>query len=144
MKNLFAFTISVMVALLMLSCGDKSVVATDTHGQEEAKLILDNGNKWKANAETTEGVLKMKTLLSSFTDRENPKAYLTLKQNLENELNIIFSKCTMKGEAHDQLHNFLIPIKDMIKGLDAAELSSRQETVKKLESHLALYENYFE
>jgi hypothetical protein len=60
-----------------------------------------------------------------------------LKDSLQVEFKTIFQKCTMKGEAHDQLHNFLIPVK---KELDQLSV----ENIDELTKYLKTYSNYFQ
>lgn len=64
-----------------------------------------------------------------------------LTGNLEKEFSGILEKCTMKGEAHEQLHNYLLPLKSKIE-----ELKAHPETakIKAVQSYLLEYENYFQ
>jgi len=53
----------------------------------------------------------------------------------------IFQKCTMKGESHNQLHNFLLPLKEMLEKL---EEHSEKQDLEEIKSYLHTYKNYFE
>ena len=133
----------------MFSCVQKKQDPSKTKQTVEHKdesenvLKLDNGNLWSANTETTDGIKNMIAFMSSFTEKENLMAYATLNQNLENEFGTIITKCTMKGEAHNQLHNYLIPMKSLIKGLKSSELIICKENYKKLNIQLETYAAYF-
>ncbi len=114
------------------------------HQHQDIGLTLDNGNKWKANPETTTGIQNMIRLVHDLSDPENAQAYNSLKTDLEAEFTMIFKKCTMTGEAHNQLHNFLLPMKKMFEGLASDNLNAQQDHLRKLKHHLAEYSNYFE
>ena len=117
---------------------------TSEHHSEEVGLSLDNGNRWNANPETTTGVLNMIALMNSFTDTENVESYSQLTTSLKSEFSMIFKYCTMKGESHNQLHSFLVPIKDLFKGLSSNDLETCKASFDKLNTHLAIYKDYFE
>lgn len=115
----------------------------EEHQHEVNAIQLNNGKKWEANLETTEGIKKMQQIMQVFSNKESPVTYSSIKEDLETEFTNIFEKCTMKGEAHNQLHNYLKPMVILFDGL----ASSDQDTCKKshvsLENHLLLYQNYF-
>ena len=156
-KSVFKIVLLATVVLLY-SCGNKSketketsntpetpkVEAVESHEGTGMELSLDEGKLWKANIETTVGVQNMIELMKNFKEKENVASYGKLTENLKQEFGIIFEKCTMKGEAHNQLHNFLIPIKDLFKGLSSEDIDTCKESFNKLNTHLVVYKNYFE
>ncbi len=114
----------------------------ETH-ESEGVLKLNNGDLWMANSETSEGIQQMTQLIADFTNSENMEAYPELKANLEAEFGTIISKCTMTGEAHDQLHNYLLPMKPLFKDLAEDDLAKRKSALEKLTKHLSEYSAYF-
>lgn len=107
------------------------------HGEAEAAYVqLDNGKKWQANLETTQGIRNMQSLLGGATDNT-----AELSAQLENEFNLIFKNCTMTGEAHEQLHNYLLPMKDQLKQLKDSNTKAQREEIQ---AYLKTYDNYFE
>ncbi len=114
----------------------------ETHHGDDSALKLDNGAKWQANPETTEGVRAMQLHLEEFKST-GQNDYRVLKQKLEQEFKYIFDKCTMKGPSHEQLHNFLYPMKTMFAGLEE-DMVSAQKSLILLEQHLPVYFQYFE
>ena len=64
-----------------------------------------------------------------------------LRQELDKEFNVILQKCTMTGEAHNQLHNYLLPLKEQYEQLDE---NSGSESVQKIKDYLHIYSSYFE
>jgi hypothetical protein len=67
-----------------------------------------------------------------------------LHQALTHELQFIFKECTMKGESHEQLHHYLIPLRDYINQLEKAEQDEALTLEKKIQAHLQLFHQYFE
>lgn len=109
---------------------------TETAGN----LILNNGAKWQANTETTVGINNMLKLVDDYMNNKNTDTKV-LGQNLEKEFTDILQKCTMSGEAHNQLHNFLLPLKDKIEHLKE---NQKTEEVKEIQSYLKNYNTYFQ
>ncbi|GAB1446914.1 MAG: hypothetical protein KF860_14635 [Cyclobacteriaceae bacterium] len=111
----------------------------DTHGAPGG-VQLDNGNKWMANIETTQGIQNMAQMVDvALADPASSAA--PLKENLLLEFTDILNKCTMTGESHEQLHNYLLPLKDQIENLDETDKNAALGEIK---SYLSTYKNYFE
>ncbi|AEV34400.1 hypothetical protein Oweho_3451 [Owenweeksia hongkongensis DSM 17368] len=101
----------------------------------DSNVKLNNGKRWEGNAETTEGINNMLVLGNNFD--EETQAYDQLQVDLQNEFRTIFKKCTMTGEAHDQLHNYLIPLKAKIEKVTGDNLTE-------IRDYLKTYKNYFQ
>ena len=114
------------------------------HYNEVEELKLNDGNLWEANAETTDGIHTMLQLMSDFPEVESAEAYATLKTNLDAQFKTIIKECTMTGEAHDQLHLFIVPMRDLFNGLTASDIENNKAHFNKLNAHLKSYKNYFE
>jgi hypothetical protein len=99
-------------------------------------LSLDNGSKWVANKETTEGIHEMMRLVADYT-ASSANDLDKLQEDLRTEFRTIFAKCTMKGEAHNQLHNYLYPLKEQIDELPKVDLAD-------VNKYLQLYFTYFQ
>ena len=133
------------LVLVIFACGEKH-----DHSDNEKTvysipdLELNNNALWKANTETTDGIFGMIGLMDSFSDKENVSAYNELAGSLNKEFNGIFKNCTMTGAAHDQLHNYLLPLKEIMEGLRSSELNICKASFADLEHHLGLYFEFFE
>lgn len=121
----------------------KSQKEEQEHHEIKEVLSLNNGNLWDANVETTAGIRNMATLMDSFTEKENVKSYNKLKGNLEKEFMSILTNCSMEGESHNQLHTYLVPMKDTFKGLASDDLAVCKENFEKLNNRLGEYKTYF-
>ncbi len=116
----------------------------ESHESIDGVVSLNNGNLWEANPETTIGINNMKKRMTSFTNIENVSAYSLLKNDLEADFTELFEKCTMKGEAHNQLHNYLFPFIDLFDGLESSEIETCKRNFNELTIQLEQYPNYFE
>jgi hypothetical protein len=101
---------------------------------------LNNGQKWEANPETKEGIKEMKNLVNVFNAR-TPHDAVALHDSLEKTFTVLLQKCTMSGEAHEQLHAYLEPLHEMIGQLNEGDGSG---TARKIESYLGEFEKYFQ
>ena len=153
MKQILSFTL----LLLLAACNNakqegehehhhghdsSTVIPAEAHEHEGSSttVALDNGKKWKANIETTEGIEKMKSLTQgAIAENKTPQNLLPA---LQHEFKTIFDKCTMTGEAHNQLHNYLIPVKTQLDSLKSATASSKN--LEDLQHYLETYPQYFE
>ena len=158
MKKSVLKIVLLAAVVILYSCGNQKKENTNTPNSEEApkteeiesnkgtenELSLDEEQLWKANIETTIGVENMIELMKNFNKKDNVDSYLKLTESLKQEFAMIFEKCTMKGEAHNQLHNFLIPLNDLFGTLSSKDLNKCKESFNKLNMHLAVYKSYFE
>ncbi|HRN38317.1 MAG TPA: hypothetical protein PLV70_04295 [Flavobacteriales bacterium] len=147
-----SFFFTLVSALLLGACGpaateqDHAEQASEQevagevhdHGSEAQAVQLDNGNTWAANTETTEGIAAMQALLAGFDPATGDAP--VLHEELEAEFKEIFAKCTMTGEAHNQLHNYLIPVHKMLDGMGNEPSEAQRD---ELANYLATYGNYF-
>ena len=105
---------------------------------ESKAVMLDNGKLWVANPETTEGIKNMQKIIA---ERKQEATGAVLKEALENEFQMIFEKCTMTGEAHNQLHNYLVPLKMKLNQLDG---TNDEQVISEIDAYLKEYSNYFQ
>ncbi|HEY9169760.1 MAG TPA: hypothetical protein VIN72_09755 [Lutibacter sp.] len=152
MKKVNILIMAILATVLVISCNNdknkKQEISKPAQTEEETHnnegvLKLNNGDLWMANIETTEGIQQMTQLIADFTEYESMDAYPVLKANLEAEFGTIISKCSMTGEAHDQLHNYLLPMKPLFKNLAGDELAKRKSALETLKKHLSEYSAYF-
>ena len=141
------FTILLGGLLIITSCsGSEETETTDGVEIERVEiegLALNNGEKWSANTETIEGVHNMMKLVdNTFETNED---YQKLAEDLGTEKSAIFNKCSMKGEAHDNLHSFLMPLIEKIKQLEeSSEIENSSKITNEIKLHLNEFDYFFE
>lgn len=118
----------------------KEAESNHQHDEGKSKVQLDNGKKWKANPETITGINNMLALVQDGIDGK--KEATTLHEPLQFEFKTIFEKCTMQGESHTQLHNFLLPLKDDLDKFEKGNVNT--ESLKEMQDYLLTFKNYFE
>ncbi|MDB4289565.1 hypothetical protein N9887_00630 [Flavobacteriaceae bacterium] len=144
MKNTILKLTLILAIAFVSSCRKDAKQKTDELNlSEQNGIALNDGNRWIANPETTEVIKNMMKIMNTFNEKEDINSYATLTESLKSEFSMVFEKCTMKGEAHNQLHNFLIPINDLFEPLASSDLKKCQESYDKLNSHLKVYQTYF-
>lgn len=110
---------------------------SEKHKETVAKVSLNKGQLWKANPETTAGINALRKIILESSQEESASI---LKEKLNSEFALIFKKCTMEGEAHNQLHNYLLPLKLKINSLDD---SNKAEIKKEIIAYLDEYPLFF-
>lgn len=152
MKIYSRLILFVFLFLCIASCNqrkgeEQGVFNTVQKDRDEEKkdhtLVLNDGERWIANNETNQGIKAMVELTQSFPYTDDVASYRMLHAQLESELAKIFKKCTMKGEAHDQLHNYLLPLKKRITNLELSNVNESKAIVEELKMYLLVYDNYF-
>ena len=108
-----------------------------------SQIQLDNGSKWKANIETTEGLNAMSSRIAE--DESNSiKHYKKLASALNDLKNNVIKECTMEGESHDNLHVFLVPLVNIIEALGEVNSVHKGAVITKdIREHIEVYNNYF-
>lgn len=144
MKTLLTLVI-VFSFVSLGSCKHKHSEEESSHKIEPVQL--DQGKKWKSDQQTNEGVAKMQSLVTAFKkDTPNPviEDYKRLNSQLQTELDLVFKKCTMTGNAHQQLHNFLVSVIKELNTLKEDDLKASEHAFHTMEKNLFSYTNFFE
>lgn len=107
-------------------------------------LYLNDGKKWEANKETTEGIDRM---LSQFSILEKPTdtlAYHAFADSLMADFIYIINYCVDMGPAHEMIHSYLFPIQEMIVPMQIGGFETCTAQYIKLQEYLDRYHQYFE
>lgn len=115
----------------------------ENHTGDGSTVQLNDGETWEANPETTTGIKNMQELINDFDPGAERAEYVALHDHMDREFKTIFAKCTMTGEAHNQLHNYLHPMREWIDGLMAEDDETRHHSLEKLNARLDEYPRYF-
>ena len=116
---------------------------TDDHSHAAKAVQLNNGEKWPANAETTTGIRNMSALIDNYNDAPETEDCRALKAKLASEFDKLIQQCTMTGEAHDQLHNYLTPLREKFEELETADGEQCNKVISEIKSQLDNYNNFF-
>ena len=148
--------LAIVLAITSSGCGNRTdetehnhsaVSEHENHSHAETGdqniVSLNNGEKWEANIETSDGMNNMINLIKNFpADTTSDNCRIT-KEKLNVEYASIIEKCTMTGEAHNQLHKFLVPLNNYINELDGGDIENCRKNLERINDHLAEYYVYF-
>lgn len=130
-----AFFFSALLIFFLSGC--------DPDNNEEG-LRLNDGKKWEVNDEMKPHIEKGRELLSEFIASADTN-FIKLAEDLDGQNRALIMSCTMKGEAHDELHKWLYPHMELIEDLSAAENFDEAEVlVKDLDRSFRAYGDYFQ
>ncbi|WP_299183959.1 hypothetical protein [uncultured Aquimarina sp.] len=104
-------------------------------------LRLNNGKKWKATGSMINGMDKMNAILEGLDMESFDQKMIGYKLNFE--IRMMMSMCTATGEAHNQFHYYLDPLKEQVNGLQIVNDMSKEPLLKAIKSHLDAYNDYF-
>lgn len=100
--------------------------------------------KWLANKETNEGVKHMIISLET-TETMTLQDYKTLAKQLSSHKDFIIKNCTMKGEPHENLHVWLLPLMAKIEALSEAKTIEEASKIKQSTAeNINKYNSYFQ
>ena len=114
------------------------------HGDAEDELGLNDGKKWEMNAEMLTIVRSMEKDVNEFssTKLEDLQAF---GSKLDGQVNALTSSCTMEGQAHDELHKWLLPYIHDIKHLKESTTDAEgKESLDDLKESFVVFNQYFE
>ena len=134
------------VVLLLFSCNTKSKeektteIKTEEHQHSESETIqLNNGEKWKVDDNMMLHIRNMEKDIIHF-DQEKSTNYSLLANKLKTNIDILTSNCTMKGQAHDELHKWLVPYIELVDSF-SKEKSANQFT--EIQNSFLTFNQYF-
>jgi len=137
MKKLSTLALILWSILIIVSCN--SLQETHSDG-----ISLNNGKKWMVNAEMKPHIQEGKEILEAY-QADGGSDYKALAEQLEAANAELIKSCTMDGESHNQLHNWLLPHKKLISKLkDASNEDGAEQVIEELEESFKTYEKYFE
>lgn len=149
-------TFSIIPLLVFLfSCGSTSQekpqkqkqteTQEENHHHDESEAIeLNNGQKWKVDSNMVRHIRNMENDVIFFTKLEQ-KDYKTLSVKLQTNIDLLTSNCTMKGQAHDELHKWLLPYIDLVQELSVAkDESEAAKQFEKIQTSYQTFNQYFQ
>lgn len=144
-----------VISLFLFSCGnaskEKSKEETETvtheehqHNYEMQTIELNNGEKWKVDANMITHIRNMENDIISFSTVEQ-KDYKSLSEKLQSNIDLLTSNCTMKGKAHDELHKWLLPYIDLVKELsEAKDETEAAKQFENIQTSFTTFNQYFQ
>lgn len=144
-----------VISLFLFSCSntsnEKSKQQTETvtheehqHNAEIQTIELNNGEKWKVDANMITHIRNMENDVISFAKVEQ-KDYKSLSEKLQSNIDLLTSNCTMKGKAHDELHKWLLPYIDLVNELsEAKDETEAEKQFQNIQTSFTAFNQYFQ
>lgn len=142
-------------SLLLYSCGnftnEKSNNQTEVaeqnnhhHDDESEAIELNNGEKWKVDANMITHIRNMENDINHFANVEQ-KDFKSLAEKLQTNIDLLTSNCTMKGKAHDELHKWLLPYIDLVKEFsEAKDETEASKQYENIQTSFTTFNQYFQ
>lgn len=139
MKHAAHFVSALVSLALLFGCGGGTSVEhhVPDHAHGTVEMASDSA-RWSANPETTEGIRGMQALVGGYP--ANGLTEHLLRDSLDARMALIFERCTMKGEAHEALHHYLLPLQGLIHRLPEGSSSPQVDSLRR---HLRHYDEVF-
>ena len=137
------------VVMLMACNSKKNIEAEHSHSNhehthQEAGIALNNGTKWKVNADMLPHINAMEDAVAEFNS-EDASAVNELGEALKAHNKELISSCTMKGDAHNELHKWLHPYMDLLEKLSAVDDQDEgKKLLEELKASFSTFHTYFE
>jgi hypothetical protein len=112
---------------------------TEHHHDEHEAIVLNNGEKWKVDDNMMEHIRNMEKDVTAFAGNSD-KDYAQLATKLKTNLDLLTSNCTMKGQAHDELHKWLVPYIELV---DTLEKNQSEAEFKAIQDSFETFNQYF-
>lgn len=138
-----------LMSLFIFSCNNTVIDNTENsnnkeeHHHDDEPIVLDNGEKWKVDDNMMVHVQNMEIEINSF-DSQNENDFAVLAKSINNHLDLLTGNCTMKGQAHDELHKWLLPFLDLSEEFSASQTIEEFTTnFKKIKTSFVTFNTYF-
>lgn len=119
-------------------------VKVDTHEEIQDELHLHGENKWKVSEHMVEHIKSVDSLVNNYnvTSEKTPKA---LAIEVDEQLKMVTQTCDMTGEAHAQLHLWLLPFWNLVDQMKESTDPEKQMVILgEMKESIKLYHTYFE
>tara|TARA_R110001592_G_scaffold65203_2_gene200280 strand:+ start:4447 stop:4962 length:516 start_codon:yes stop_codon:yes gene_type:complete len=123
-------------------------VVTSNHSDSNAtidkglNIKLNGDNKWLMDAHTRSITLDMSKRFSSLElEQQNQQELTQLGDQLSQDLDKLIQGCTMEGDSHNALHEFLT---SFMPALEELKITGKVDSAKHVEHLLTEYQHYFE
>ena len=125
-----------------------SIENEHNHSESESDSIeLNNGVKWIVVPGMMKYIRAMESDITRFSETKHTELndFTRLGANLQKNIDLLTSNCTMEGKAHDELHKWLLPYIDMVDKLNKSKNNDEAlHTFEEIKDSYKLFNIYFE
>ncbi len=127
--------------------GKHEVFDSADHHETAEDLVLNDGDKWKADSSTAKNVENLFAVIDAFNSQTDKSllAYKKTADDLQGALDKMIRECKMEGPNHEALHKWLMPLIGMVKSLkQASDDDDAAEQLQAISEQINLYPQFFE
>ena len=136
MKNYILLTIAAL-SISLSSCSQHD------HNHNQETISFDNGQKWSVHENMMVHIQQMVTDVEA-TAAQGTKDYQALGKKLLANIDLLTSDCTMKGQAHEELHKWLLPFIALANDLENRKSPQSQDAwFKDVQESMREFDRYF-
>ena len=125
-----------------------SVIVETIEVTNEDDIQLNNGAKWKVDEKMMSFIMKIEEDATGFSKDAKTKSvevYNQLASSISTNLDSLTSNCTMSGQAHDELHKWLLPFLDLSEEFSASSAVEKSDSLyNQILNSLGEFHEYFE
>lgn len=130
-----------LVAIAAVSCSSNQNSEEQTESQKNTYNIeLVNNEKWGVNDEMMVHIKNMESDIEKVEEAETPD-YEELGQELDKNIELLTSSCTMSGKSHDELHKWLVPFIGLVA--DFNEVTDKKGHFPAIQESMIEFNTYF-
>ncbi len=141
MKNMKPLIILAAISICLWGCNQSTENNSNSHKDHHGSISLNEGEKWIVDSAMIVHIRNIEQDILDYKQKDSNQ-YSTLAAKLQNHLDLLTSNCTMKGQAHDELHKWLVPFMQLVDDLLHAE-TDEASTFKDIEDSIATFNTYF-
>ncbi len=128
-----------IMGLLLISCKNNG-----SSNEQNEKLQLNNGQKWKVDEKMLVFIRNMESDILDFSNTDQ-KDFNILTEKLQSNIDLLTSNCTMKGDAHDALHKWLLPYIELVNTLSETKNATEASTqFENIQTSFSTFNQYFQ
>lgn len=115
----------------------QNISKESTSVNTEQAINLNDGKKWTVDSIMMVYIRAMETDIQAYSQSKETER---LSDSLQTNIGRLTASCTMKGQAHDELHKWLLPF---IATADSLKEKKEENSLKNLEAALTRFHIYF-
>lgn len=142
--NLYIATILLGGVLAVTSCNEsqeqiESETTTHVSHEDVNNIQLNDGKKWIVAPDMMAHIESMQNGMQV----SDEIGLDSLAKQLKSDLGLLTSNCTMTGQAHDELHKWLLPFIELVDQFDANEGVNKKNSYEELEVSFEKFDEFF-
>ncbi len=123
----------------------ESTLEIQTMADQEG-IVLNDGKKWVVNPEMMTYVRAIEKAVNALAESKKPtmEDHQKLSKLIDKNVSGLTASCTMTGQAHDELHKWLLPFIGYANDYrDSTDKAVANKNLKNIEESLDIFNTYF-